>query len=434
MNPLRIFLVAALILGGSVFSGVADAEDESREYPNDWTHRPLIEYFGSSSAVYDMNYAMPAINQILADSENDTANPYNVISFRQTTGGAGDDPFHTEQSNSRMRDHYGMMGTPTVQFDGDYHQVTGGGVENYQDYVEAIEDSGTREDDENFEIVDLDIYCEFRVSEGVGQFEITVDILYHGTANSESNDDLEGSLYIFIVEDEVLAYSSYLDEQVNNRMVFREYAIEKEEFTLGVGQSTTYTVVWEIPITQIDGNGVSGDIKIPINPARLIPIAAVFTGNEEAIQSATPQSTFHDRSKNSEFLNVIYNSESVNNNGEVEIEIKFSNDEIVSAYVIYFVKGNEGDGNESGTEDLWSFAPMVIDGNIGTAVINIEDSLLYYHIVSFNSHNVFNTSSLYSYVIVQSPEDDGISVPSIPSVSLIASITAVAVIALRRRF
>jgi PKD repeat protein len=42
---------------------------------------------------------------------------------------------------------------------------------------------------------------------------------------------------------------------------------------------------------------------------------------------------------------------------------------------------------------------MSIDGNIGTAMINIEGSLLSYHIVSFNSDNVFNASSLYSYVI-----------------------------------
>ena len=431
MRSLAFLLIAGFAL--VLMVGEADAENESREYPNGWTHRPLVEHFGSLSASPDMTYAMPAINQIIADSENDAANPYNVISFRQRIGGDGDDPFHTEQSKSRMTDHYGKIATPFVQFDGKYHEESGGHEGNYQEYVQAIQNSGTREDNGNFEIVDLDIYCEFRVSEGVGQFEITVDILYHGTANSESNDDLEGSLYVFIAEDELLAYSSYLDEQVNNRMVFREYAIEDKEFTLGVGESTTYTVVWEIPITQIDGYGVSGNIKIPINPARLIPIAAVFNGNEEVVQSATPQSTYHDRSKNSEFLNVIHNSESVNNNGEVEIEISFNNDEIVSAYVIYFVKGNEGDGNETGTEDLWSFAPMVIDGNIGTAVINIENSLLYYHIVSFNSHNVFNASSLYSYVIVQSPEDDE-DETSLPSVSLISSIAAIGIIALRRRY
>ena len=365
MSQWKSFLVVALFLVGSGLSGVADADEESRTYPNDWTHRPLVEHFGSLSAVYDMAYAAPAINQLVGDSENDTSNPYNIISFHQTNGGNGDDPFHTEDSKSRMRDHYGQNGVPNVQFDGNYRYVGGGGESNYQDYVEAIEDSGPREgegNDEPFKIVDLDIYSEFSASDGIGQFEITVDIHYRGQTGgdggipTEPGDDddeyLEGELYVFMVEDSVPAYSSYLDAIWNNRMVFREYAIDDEEFTLAEGGYATFSTVWELPTTQIDGDGVSGDIKIPINPGRMIPIAAVFdrddtdSGNDQdtmgddtyptprAIQSATPQSTAYDNSL--EVSSVSSIQININYEDRVGIGVTFSdNIAISSAYVIY---------------------------------------------------------------------------------------------------
>jgi len=271
-----------------------EAEDSDREYANGWTHRPLAELFTSLSCVYCMSYADPAMEEVIHDAENDEANPYNIIFFHQTNGGAGDDPFHTDDSRSRMRDHYGQTGTPNAQFDGNYRYVGGGGEENYEDYVQAMDDSGQREGedgDEPFKIVDLDIYSEFLGSESegeAGQFKITVDITYHGQTGGDDDiptepddilggsTDLNGELFVFMVEDGVPAYSSYLDTVWNNRMVFREYAIEDEEFTLEEGDSTSFSAVWKVPTTQTDGDGVTGDIKIPINPGRMIPIAAVF--------------------------------------------------------------------------------------------------------------------------------------------------------------
>ncbi|MDP6442077.1 MAG: hypothetical protein QF482_05720, partial [Candidatus Poseidoniia archaeon] len=44
MSQWKSFLVVALFLVGSGLSGEVDAE-ESRTYPNDWTHRPIMEYF-----------------------------------------------------------------------------------------------------------------------------------------------------------------------------------------------------------------------------------------------------------------------------------------------------------------------------------------------------------------------------------------------------
>ena len=151
-------------------------------------------------------------------------------------------------------------------------------------------------------------------------------------------------------------------------MVFREYAIPSEEFNLGVGGTTSYTVVWKVPTTQTDVDGTTGDIKIPINPANIIPIAVVFdrddtdSGNDQdsngddtyptprAIQSATPESTAYDNNLEYSSVSDINISQNYNYEGRVDLEITFSdNIAVSSAYVIYFIKGDEGSTNESGT-------------------------------------------------------------------------------------
>ena len=89
-----------------------ETTNSDRTYPNDWTHRPFGELFTSLSCVYCMSYADPAMEEVIHDGEMDESNPFNVVVFHQTNGGAGDDPFHTQDSRSRMRDHYGQTGTP----------------------------------------------------------------------------------------------------------------------------------------------------------------------------------------------------------------------------------------------------------------------------------------------------------------------------------
>ena len=175
---LAIAMAIALSFCTPCSSGFADefieieTEDSERTYSNGWTHRPLGELFTSLSCVYCMSYADPAMEEVIHDGELDEAQPYNVVVFHQTNGGAGDDPFHTQDSRSRMRDHYGQTGTPNAQFDGNYRYVGGGGEGNYDDYTAAMSESGQREgegNDEPFKIVDLDIYSEFIGSESEGE-------------------------------------------------------------------------------------------------------------------------------------------------------------------------------------------------------------------------------------------------------------------------
>jgi len=430
-------------------SGDFGTKDSERTYPNDWTHRPFVELFSSLSCVYCMSYADPAMDQVIHDVEDDETNPYNVIVFHQTNGGAGDDPFHTEQSKSRMRDHYGQTGTPNAQFDGNYRYIGGGYEENYEHYIQAIEESGPREgdgEDEPFKIVDLDIYSEFIGSESegeAGQFKITVDIAYHGQTGGDGgfptepddvlgeDPDLNGELFVFMVEDGVPAYSSYLDEIWNNRMVFREYGIEDEEFTLEEGESTEFSAVWKVPTTQIDGDGVSGDIKIPINPGRIVPIAVVFdrddteSGNEKdtdpnsnqegddtyptprAIQSATPQSTKYDN-PDRDVPEIKTKTEKYLDEG-AEIQTTFDADEgIGTSYVIYNYESSNYTG-EWITDEMKIEGEEVCDeetgicyayaGATGTSILPYsEDSPIFYQVLFVDGNKTSSKTEVMQFI------------------------------------
>ncbi len=455
---LAVAMAVALSFCTPCSSGFAEdivelrTEDSDREYSNGWTHRPLGELFTSLSCVYCMSYADPAMEKVIHDGEIDETNPYNVVVFHQTNGGAGDDPFHTQDSRARMRDHYGQTGTPNAQFDGNYRYVGGGGESNYDDYTAAMAESGQREgngNDEPFKIVDLDIYSEFLGSENEGeggQFKITVDLTYHeqrggddGVPNEPDDliggsTDLNGELFVFMVEDGVPAYSSYLDEIWTNRMVFREYAIEDEEFSLEEGESTQYSAVWKVPTTQTDGDGVTGDIKIPINPGRIIPIAAVFdrddtdSGNDEdtngddtyptprAIQSATPKSTAYDNPER-DVPEIATKTEKYLEEG-AEIQTTFDADEgIGNSYVVYNYEASNFTG-EWRTDEMKIEGEEVCDeetgicyayaGATGTSVIPYSnDNPIYYQILFVDGNKTSSKTEVMQFV-----GSDGGSPPS----------------------
>ena len=419
-----------------------ETTNSERTYPNDWTHRPFGELFTSLSCVYCMSYADPAMEEVIHDGEMDESNPFNVVVFHQTNGGAGDDPFHTQDSRSRMRDHYGQTGTPNAQFDGNYRYVGGGGESNYQDYTTALSESGQREgegNDEPFKIVDLDIYSEFIGSESegeAGQFKLSVDVTYFGQTGGDDgvptepddilgeSPDLNGELIVFMVEDGVPAYSSQLDAIWNNRMVFREYGIESEVFTLAQDESATFSAVWKVPTTQIDGDGVEGDIKIPINPVRIIPIAVVFdtddtdSGNDQdsngddtyptprSIQSATPQSTKYDNPER-DVPEITKKTEIYLDEG-AEIQANFDADEgIGAAFVVYNYESSNFTG-EWMTDEMKIEGEEVCDENgvcyaysgaTGTSLIPYSgDSEIYYQVIFSDGNKTSSRTDVLVFV------------------------------------
>ena len=142
-----------------------------------------------------------------------------------------------------------------------------------------------------------------------------------GFSNPLDPDTLDSSVYLFVVEDDIMAWSSVEEKEVLTHNVFRENALENEQVLLQPAETWTHEVEWVIPDTidytsgheDRDGNPQEGEhpIPTPINPAKISVVAVVYdnddtsrttssgkTGNAadtpRAANSATPQTTAYD--------------------------------------------------------------------------------------------------------------------------------------------
>ena len=250
---------------------------------------------------------------------------------------------------------------------------------------------------------------------------------------------MNGELIVFMVEDGVPAYSSQLDAIWNNRMVFREYGIESEVFTLAQDESATFSAVWKVPTTQIDGDGVEGDIKIPINPGRIIPIAVVFdtddtdSGNDQdsngddtyptprSIQSATPQSTKYDNPER-DVPEITKKTEIYLDEG-AEIQANFDADEgIGAAFVVYNYESSNFTG-EWMTDEMKIEGEEVCDENgvcyaysgaTGTSLIPYSgDSEIYYQVIFSDGNKTSSRTDVLVFVGADggSPPSEGGDLP-----------------------
>jgi hypothetical protein len=208
-------------------------------------------------------------------------------------------------------------------------------------------------------------------------------------------------------------------------MIFREYAIEDEEFTLEEGESMTSSAVWKVPTTQTDGDGITGDIKIPINPGRMIPIAVVFdrddtdSGNDQdsngddtyptprSIQSATPQSTLYDN-PDRDIPEIKTKTEKYLDDG-AEIQTTFDADEgIGNSYVLYNYESSNYTG-EWTTDEMKIEGEEVCDeetgicyaysGATGTSMIPYsEDNPIYYQILFVDGNKTSSKTEVIQFV------------------------------------
>ena len=309
MSQWKSFLVVALFLVGSGLSGEVDA-DESRTYPNGWTHRPVMEYFTTLSCPPCMNI-QPDIGTLWNEFREDPAQPVTFISFHQINGGNGDDEFASQESKDRYN-HYSVQGTPDAQFDGGYIEELGGGDGTYDTYKDHYFESGERD----VKPTELNVYQEFRED----RFVFTVNLTYLGEGGISTPIDpdvLDSSVYLFVVEDDIMAWSSVEEKEVMMHNVFRETALHNEQVEIQPEETWSHQVEWIIPDTidyvsghaDRDGNAQEGEhsIPTPINPAKVSVVAVVYdnddtsrtttagkTGNSadtpRAIQSATPSS------------------------------------------------------------------------------------------------------------------------------------------------
>ena len=394
MNFTQNFIAVAVcflfVISSLVTPSVA-TNQEPDEYPNGWTHRPIMEQFTSLGCPPCMGID-PDVAKLWREFREEPGLPVTFVSFHQINGGS-DDEFASQESKDRYN-HYSVQGTPDAQFDGGYIEEIGGGDETYDTYKDHYFESGERD----VKPTELRVWQEFRED----RFVFTVNLTYlgEGGISTPLNPDiLDSSVYLFVVEDDIMAWSSVEEKEVLTHNVFRENALTNEQVELQAAETWTHQVEWVIPDIidymsgheDHDGNAQEGEhpIPTPINPAKISVVAVVYdnddtsrttssgkTGNAadtpRAANSATPKTTAYD--EQNEPPKVTAYDESINGNlAEVSATLQ-DDDGIGSAYVIYNFH------NGSYNDEAWGVMPMDIDeNNVATASIEFssEDPVWY---------------------------------------------------------
>ena len=218
-----ILLASPILVAGEANPETMESSEDTRELSNGWTHRPLVEHFTGLSCPPCMNGAHPDLTRLWEEEGYSAEQTWNYIEWHELNGGNEDD-LATQDTYDRMKFYQpGSSGTPTADTDGGYvesggHQATSSC--NYADVKQALEDSGSRDDSE-MKMVDIEIYNSFNAQ--TNTFSIDVKATYLSSTGSIMEDPrLNGRLFIFMLEDNVTAWSKTLDEFALCHNVFRE--------------------------------------------------------------------------------------------------------------------------------------------------------------------------------------------------------------------
>jgi hypothetical protein len=336
--------------------------------PSGYVHRPVIEFFTGLSCPSCMGGPHPDMEKLWEESGYDPVQEFTYIAFHELNGGGVDD-LNNQDSTDRMRFYQpGRSGTPDAEFDGGYIEL--GGVANTESvsYASAKMAEQTCKDRyqttidplhpiqslrNGFKFVTLEVNQMFT---GDG-FAVMAKATYLGTSALVETKSLNGQLYVFMVEDNVTAFSKVNGQDELNHNVFRGYAFQAVAFTLKSGESKDFVADWPIPAGE----------KVPVKPADVNAIAVVYdtddtssennnqgnrAGVPRAIQSATPLSTAYDTG------NDIPKASSVqvtSSGGKTKIAATFDDSNgISSAYALY--------NTEAANATNWSVAQFNLTG------------------------------------------------------------------------
>ncbi|MBN1390249.1 MAG: cytochrome c biogenesis protein [Candidatus Thermoplasmatota archaeon] len=339
--------------------------------PSGWVHRPILEFFTGLSCPScmgsDENAASPekAVHEAYLRSIEDPEVPFTTVVFHELNGGGVDD-LNDQEATDRMRFYQpGLSGTPDVEFDGGYVELGGFSTStrdiNEQNIDWAITESEQRHDNAPIRPLDRATwsfpYIRLEVDQVFldGQFSVVGKVTYDGNAKLIGAPQLQGSLYVFMVEDNVEAYSTVYDKFVINDAVFRGYALEDEAFSLRNGATWEFSVSWPIP-----------DLKVPIKPQDIHAVAAVYdtldttsaasasdgnmkAGSPRCLQSATSDSTAYDRENDPPVITDVKLSE------DNIVTVTFSDAGGIANAVLFY---NTGSINSTD----WEFVPLQLVG------------------------------------------------------------------------
>ena len=319
-------ILAAPAGGGPFRDGAIDA-DPLVIPPEFNGHRPMVEFFTGLSCPSCMGGPHPETEEMYADMREDDSVPWNYVVFHELNGG-GVDGLATDESRDRMR-HYqpGVSGTPCIEVDGGWHTL--GGIlgrdsitpTNLQDAIDSADTRFERQINplrplqsfrNDFKFVNLEVTQNIQGDEWI----VMVKVNYLGMDRLVLQEDLQGSLYVFMVEDDVTAYSTVDKAMVLNHNVFRGYALEDTPFTMSPGDEELFVGSWPIPEITFDSKEDYPDgTPVPIKTMDMTAVAVVYdmddttsgdSGNgnptavPRAIQSQTVRGTAYDLDNSAE--------------------------------------------------------------------------------------------------------------------------------------
>jgi len=420
-----MFIVSPFVTTGGSGSDVPDAAastsgEAATDLSNGWTHRPIVEHFTGLSCGPCMNSAHPDLTRLWEESGYTDEQPWNYIEWHEYNGG-GEDALATEDTRERMRFYQPeVSGTPNADIDGGYVEAGGSHQTNGCDYdtvKQALEESGSR-DENDMKMVDIEVHNSFDAANNRFIIDVTVTYISDQSTGDPFHDPrLNGHLYVFMLEDNVTAWSKTLGEYTLCHNVFREYAIEDEEFSiLQSGFSQDFHVEWTIPDTMIsdpddDGNYEEIPIQVPINPLNVYPLVAVYDeddrssgtendnkdgdghrGSPRALQSATPKTTAYDNGNEKPGIKL---PTPELNDYEFVVKAELSDDggEPDNGYLVW---RNTQEANN--TMEHWEIVEMEKDGDQWTGSIPVnETSELTYGVMTFDSDGASSITDKHYY-------------------------------------
>jgi hypothetical protein len=393
---ISVMLFSALVpwvIGSDTYSMNANAEP-----PVGYNHRPINEFFTSLSCPPCMSGTDQAHDEIWLDPDwgQHSDVRYTWVVMHTNVGGAGDDPFVTDEGIDRCIYYYetpGSYGSPLAEFDGGYRQESGGG-QTIEGIKTDYDESGDHLPERQAEI--------FVTEEFIGS-GIQIDVQVHylggdpGIDNTPTVEDIDATLYVFVIEDNIWAWSSYLNEMYLNHNVYREYAIEDDQFTLVADEWYNTSVEWSWPDPQP---------QVPINPGEVTVVAALYdredvssgennAGAARASASSSPKATSVDWDNSGPTISNIAITDRASDS---LVSVDFSDvDDISSAWLVY---------NNSAVEFEWDVIEMDVDssGHATASFSEADGDTINYYIVVFDGTSIESRTEQLSHTILSSDD------------------------------
>ena len=392
---------------------------EPRDYPNGWTHRPVVEVFTSLSCSPCMSNSEPQVIGMHEALKADNSQPYTIVTFHQTNGGDGDDPTASQEAKDRYS-YYSPIGTPDGEIDGGYIQS--------QDLMSSVEEAGQRD----VAPTTLNVTQTYN---GEGAFTVTATLTYLGEGFNPDltdptgipqdivdGDTLDYEIQLFMIEHDVYAFSSQHGGMVVTPMVYRGNAGQPATGSLDAGVEVVVMAEWAIPseIEHPSGHATPGvqPLDPMVVPGNIEVVAVVYDQNDEskssspnpkqglirAINSATPRSTAYDAAN--EMPTVMQIDETIED-GNANIMAFFDDEDgIGTASVFYnyessnytgewFSQKLEIQGSEICDEEGVCYAYGDATG-IGS-IPAVEGKAIFYQLVFADGKQNYNTHEVQSF-------------------------------------